>query len=147
MSDSSKTSSASRETLVVSTADAVDRTDDEDGMNMMTSKRTIEVHTAAAVSFLAGYGRVLDRRRPELLLGGGSAEGVLAALDSYRNPDGGYGWGLEPDLRTAESQPTCAMHAFEVLAEVGPTTSPHAVELCDWLAERSLADGGLPMIL
>jgi hypothetical protein len=36
------------------------------------------------------------------------------------------------------------MHAFEVLAEVAPTTTtPRAVELCDWLAAISLPDGGL----
>ena len=38
-----------------------------------------------------------SRRRP--------AGAVLAAVDGYRNPDGGYGWGLEPDLRATESQP------------------------------------------
>jgi hypothetical protein len=103
--------------------------------------------TAAAESFLATHGRVLDRRRLELLLGGSATDGVLAALDGYRNPDGGYGWGLEPDLRSPESQPTGAMHAFEVLAEVGPVTTPRAVELCDWLDGHSLPDGGLPMAL
>lgn len=82
-----------------------------------------------------------------MLLGRGGGEGVLAALDAYRNPDGGYGWGLEPDLRALESQPTAAMHAFEVLAEVGPTTSARAVELCDWLTGITLPDGGLPFAL
>jgi hypothetical protein len=76
-------------------------------------------------------------------LSGEDADGVLAALDAYRNPDRGYGWGLEPDLRAGESQPTAAMHAFEVLAEVATPTA-HAGELCDWLDEHSLADGGLP---
>ncbi|MCU1377511.1 MAG: hypothetical protein JWN29_494 [Acidimicrobiales bacterium] len=101
----------------------------------------------AATSFLATHGRMLDRRRFQLLLGDGDRDGVLAALDAYRNPDGGYGWGLEPDLRSPESQPTAAMHAFEVLAELAPATTPHALELCDWLAEHSLADGGLPFAL
>ena len=39
------------------------------------------------------------------------------------------------------------MHALEILAEVAPTTPPRAVELCDWLAAISLADGGLPFAL
>jgi hypothetical protein len=39
------------------------------------------------------------------------------------------------------------MHAFEVLAELAPATTPHAVELCDWLEQHSLADGGLPFAL
>jgi len=102
---------------------------------------------SAARNFVTTHGRLLDRRRLELLLDNASPDGVLAALDGYRNPDGGYGWGLEPDLRAPESQPVAAMHALEVLAEVAPTTSPRAVELCDWLQAHTLADGGLPLAL
>lgn len=108
------------------------------------------VDTAAAVSFLAGHGRTLDRRRLELLLGGGDVDAVLAALDAYHNRDGGYGWGIEPDFRSPESQPVGAMHALEVLAEVAAVTStagPRGVELCDWLDRHSLGDGGLPFTL
>jgi hypothetical protein len=94
---------------------------------------------------MAAHGRVLDRRRFELAVGSGSRAAVLAAVDGYRNPDGGYGWGLEPDLRAGESQPGGALHAFEVFEEAGPT--PRAVELCDWLAGVTLADGGLPFAL
>ncbi|GAA3680532.1 hypothetical protein GCM10022224_050900 [Nonomuraea antimicrobica] len=97
--------------------------------------------------FLAGHARVLDRRRYDLLIGEGVAAGALAALDGYRNPDGGYGWGLEPDLRSPESQPGAALHAFEVFEEVAPVTSPHAAGLCDWLDAVSLPDGGLPFSL
>ena len=69
--------------------------------------------TERALDFLAGHGRQLDRRRAEMLLDGrGDVAGALAAaLDAYRNPDGGYGWGLEPDLRSPESQPGAALHA------------------------------------
>jgi hypothetical protein len=97
----------------------------------------------AAVSFMAGHARILDRRRLERLLGSDDPGAVLAALDGYRNPDGGYGWGLEPDLRAAESQPGGALHAFEALGELAPATSPRGVALCDWLASVSLPDGGL----
>lgn len=107
---------------------------------------TIDV--PGAVSFVATHGRLLERRRLEqLLVGGADPAGVLAALDGYRNPDGGYGWGLEPDLRSPESQPAAAIHALEVFAEVAPATTPRAVELCDWLGAASLADGALPFAL
>ena len=99
---------------------------------------------SAARSFMAGHARLLDRRRFELLFDGGDAEPVLAALGAYRNSDGGYGHGLEPDLRARESQPAAALHAFEVLAELAPLTAPEAVELCDWLDAVTLPDGGLP---
>jgi hypothetical protein len=98
----------------------------------------------AAISFMASHARSLDRRRLELLLDEGDADPVLAALDGYRNSDGGYGWGLEPDLRASESQIGGAYHAFEVFADVAPATSPRALELCDWLASVALPDGGLP---
>jgi hypothetical protein len=101
----------------------------------------------AARSFMASHARLLDRRRFELLFDGGQVEPVLAALRAYRNPDGGYGHGLEPDLRAAESQPAAALHAFEVFAEIAPATVPDAVDLCDWLDANSLSDGGLPFAL
>jgi hypothetical protein len=102
---------------------------------------------AAARSFMAGHARVLDRRRFELLFDGGDSEPVLAALSAYRNPDGGYGHGLEPDLRAPESQPAAALHAFEVFAEIAPGTAREAVQLCDWLDTVALPDGGLPFAL
>ena len=70
-----------------------------------------------------------------------------AALDGYRNSDGGYGWGLEADLRSPESQPGAAAHAFEVFEDIAPATALQAAALCDWLDSVSLADGGLPMAL
>ena len=105
------------------------------------------VDLPAAADFMATHARVLDRRRFGLLQGGTDAEGALAALDSYRNPDGGYGWGLEPDLRSPESQPGAAGHAFEVFEETAPAAAPQAAALCDWLHSVTRPDGGLPMAL
>jgi hypothetical protein len=101
----------------------------------------------AASDFMATHARLLDRRRFDVVVRGAPPEALLAALGGYRNPDGGYGWGLEPDLRAAESQPGAALHAFEVFEDILPVTSAHAIELCDWLASVSLADGGLPFAL
>ena len=102
---------------------------------------------AAARSFMAMHARLLDRRRFELLFDGASPEPALAALRAYRNSDGGYGHGLEPDLRAPESQPAAALHAFEVFEEIAPAMAPEAAELCDWLDTVSLPDGGLPFAL
>lgn len=109
--------------------------------------RTVSNRLSAARGFMAGHARLLDRRRFELLLEGGDAEPVLAALRAYRNADGGFGHGLEPDLRARESQPAAAWHAFEVFADVAPVTAPEAAELCDYLDAVSLPDGGLPFAL
>jgi hypothetical protein len=105
----------------------------------------VDLH--AAFEFMAGHARLLDRRRFDVLLHDAPADAALAALSAYRNPDGGYGWGLEPDLRDTQSQPGAALHAFEVFEDIIPATTPRAVELCDWLASVSLPDGGLPFAL
>jgi hypothetical protein len=105
------------------------------------------IDLTAAAGFMATHARQLDRRRFELLTGDGDPEAVLAAADGYRNPDGGYGWGLEPDLRAPESQPGGALHAFEAFADAAPARSRHAVALCDWLESVTLPDGGLPFAL
>jgi hypothetical protein len=97
-----------------------------------------------ASEFMRTHARLMDRRRFELLVGEGAGEAALAALSGYANPDGGFGYGLEPDLRSTTSQPGGALHAFEVLAEIAPETSPAAARLCDWLDSVAFADGSLP---
>jgi hypothetical protein len=101
----------------------------------------------AAHEFMAQHARLLDRHRFGVVVDGDPPEAALAALSAYRNPDAGYGWGLEPDLRSVTSQPGPALHAFEVFEDVLPATSDAAIELCDWLAGISLPDGGVPFAL
>jgi hypothetical protein len=100
-----------------------------------------------ASEFIDDHARLIERRRFELLFGDGDPESVLAALAGYANADGGFGWGLHPDLRSRGSQPVAAIHAFEVFEEVAPLTSALALRLCDWLDRVSLEDGGLPFAL
>jgi hypothetical protein len=71
----------------------------------------------------------------------------LKALAAKQEADGGYGWGLEPDLRAPESQPGGALHAFEALVDAGPDTEAPAVAVLDWLAGIALPDGGVPFAL
>jgi hypothetical protein len=110
----------------------------------------MSIDIARAASFLAAHGRVVDRRRFGLLTGEATSQNraaVLAAVEGYRNGDGGYGWGLEPDLRAPESQPAGALHALEAIGDAGPETTPATVRLFDWLDSVTLPDGGLPFAL
>jgi hypothetical protein len=100
-----------------------------------------------ASEFLDTNARLIERQRSELLFGQGDPESALAALAGYANDDGGFGWALHPDLRSRSSQPVAAIHAFEILEEIGPNTSPMATSLCDWLDRVSLANGALPFAL
>lgn len=113
----------------------------------MSSTQTLRL--SRAQSFMASHARVLDRFRFEAVATDSDAarRAIIRGLDAYRNPDGGYGWGLEPDLRAPESQPAAALHALEALADAGPATSPHAAALLDWLNAVTLPDGGLPFAL
>src|SRR5918997_627264 len=97
--------------------------------------------------FIASHARLLDRRRMELAVGAGDADAALAVLAGYRNPDGGFGWALEPDLRAPASQPVAALHAFEVFEEAAPATSALATGLLDWLDAIAVAGGALPFAL
>jgi hypothetical protein len=114
---------------------------------MTTGAERMKVDLSAANDFMATHARILDRRRFELLNGQRDPSAVLAAVDGYRNGDGGYGWGLEPDLRSPQSQPAGALHAFEAFEDIAPATAPHAAALCDWLESITLPDGGLPFAL
>lgn len=107
----------------------------------------MSIDVSAASEFMASHARILDRRRFELRTGQSDPSAALAALDGYRNADGGYGWGLEPDLRSPESQPGAARHAFEVFEDIAPAIAPRAATLCDWLDSITLPDGGMPFAL
>ena len=58
---------------------------------------------------------------------------VVDALRAYRNPDGGFGWGLEPDKRVPASQPLDTQLAFEAMDAVGCVDQDIVREACDWL--------------
>lgn len=102
-----------------------------------------------ARTFLTTHGRVLDRRRFDAIVSGDDAarRAIIAGLDVHRNDDGGFGWGLEPDFRSSESQPQGAQHALEAFVDAAPATSPSLGALFDWLSAVTLPDGGLPFSL
>ncbi|MFC6887224.1 MULTISPECIES: hypothetical protein [Actinomadura] len=102
---------------------------------------------ALAERFVRLNARLIDRHRFALHFRGGSAAPVLAALRPYENPDGGYGHGLEPDLRGEHSQPVPAQHALEFLHEAGADDDPAVGRVCDYLSTITTGDGGVPFVL
>ncbi len=81
-----------------------------------------------AQSYLAVHGRVVDQARFAFHFRGGSAADVLSALAAYQNADGGFGHGLEPDLRTAASSAIATQQGFNILREVGATSAEPLVQ-------------------
>ncbi|ARP74422.1 hypothetical protein LK07_26115 [Streptomyces pluripotens] len=76
----------------------------------------------------------------------GSPDPVEAALDAYRNDDGGYGHALEPDLRGPVSQPLHTTHALRVLDEIGRCGGQRVERVCRYLTSVSHVDGALPAV-
>ncbi|WP_246168250.1 hypothetical protein [Paenibacillus antarcticus] len=80
---------------------------------MLTSEQMNRART-----FVYSNARLLDRKRYEYHFEGGSSEAVVTILRMYQNPDGGFGNALEPDIRTAISQPIPTEMALLIMDEV-----------------------------
>ena len=72
---------------------------------------------ASAVEFLKAEARPLEVARFDNIFDGSSVDGVLNELRKFQNPDGGFGHGLEADLRTPESSVLCTSVAFQIIRE------------------------------
>jgi hypothetical protein len=84
--------------------------------------------------FIRREGRLLERRVLATLLDGEDASGALDALAGYRNEDGGFGHGLEPDKRAPTSQPLDIETAFQVMDTIGRVDESFVIAACDFLA-------------
>ncbi|HEX3964257.1 MAG TPA: hypothetical protein VHZ03_47690 [Trebonia sp.] len=107
----------------------------------------VPVNVDAAEQFVYGSARLLDRHRLANLRHQAPSGPVLEALRAYRNPDGGFGHALEPDVRAPGSEPAATLHALEVLAEVGALEDPMATAAAAWVGTIARPDGGVPFVL
>ena len=101
----------------------------------------------AAAEFMAARARVLDRRVFQRLFQGGAPEPVRDAIAAYRNDDGGFGHALEPDLRTAASQPAAVEMALRIM-DAADAWDEHLVRgAIDWLTRIAPSEGGATFVL
>jgi hypothetical protein len=90
-----------------------------------------------AADFLRRHARPLDRARFAHEFEGAPARAVLDALAAFRNPDGGFGRALEPDLRMEKSSALATATALDILAECGASHSePLVKDAFAWLAAQ-----------
>ncbi len=101
-----------------------------------------DLDMSAAAQFLAASGRVLDRRRFERLFSSGRADYVRDAVAAYRNPDGGFGYALEPDGRCPGSQPLAIQFALDTLDEADAWDDGLVLAALGWLQANEPAEGG-----
>jgi len=77
-----------------------------------------------ARAFVHKHARPLERHLLSYYFNEGSAEDVFSELAKYRNPDGGFGHALEPDLRTPGSSAIATTIGLQILRELS-TASDH----------------------
>jgi hypothetical protein len=106
----------------------------------MDTKKTPDFDAAA--HFMAARARVIDRRVFQRLFQDGAAGPVRAAVAAYRNDDGGFGHGLEPDVRTPASQPAATEMALRVMDLTDEWDTAMVKGAIDWLASIAPAEGG-----
>ena len=88
----------------------------------------------AARNFVEANGRPLDVALLRHCLGQGSDEAVMVALIAFQNPDGGFGGGLEPDMRSPASTAIAASIGLRVLSRIdAPARHPTVVGAIGWL--------------
>jgi len=100
-----------------------------------------------ATDFIWRMARLLERRRFASLFLDGERLAVLEALRPYQNPDGGFGNGLEPDVRAPVSQPVPTWTALCILDEAEAFGDPMVTQACDYLLSITTAEGGVPFAL
>jgi hypothetical protein len=95
-----------------------------------------------AAEFMAAHARVVDRRVFQRLFQCGAPGSVRDAVAAYRNEDGGFGHGLEPDIRTAASQPAAVEMALRLMDLAGAWDTELVAGAVGWLDAIAPAEGG-----
>src|SRR5258708_32651882 len=91
---------------------------------------------AAARDFILRQSRLLERRLFAPCFEGAQAAGVIDALRGYRNDDGGFGHGLEPDQRCPARLPIDVEIALQALAAASTVEQPLVVASPRYPAKR-----------
>ncbi len=100
---------------------------------------------AKARDFIFTNSRIIERRLFDYHFCNGPAEGVFHAVYAYRNQDGGFGHGMEPDTASPESQPLFSIMAMETLDEVGYLTTDMILsDFMPYFKSITTEKGGIP---
>ncbi len=94
----------------------LNRLDRAISMQMLTSQAVDR-----ARAFVEDSGRELERASLAYHLDGAGADAVIHELAQFQNADGGFGHGLEPDLRTPASSALATTVGLQTLRKVGAT--------------------------
>lgn len=94
-------------------------------------------------AYVTANGRALDIARFHHAVHGATSSSVVEALAAFQNDDGGFGHGLEPDLRLPASSATCTWAALGHLERVGiDARGPMVMRALDYLRNTFDIDAG-----
>ena len=93
--------------------------------------------------FIHAHGNLWERALWEYLFANGSAERVHACLLPYKNPDGGWGHGLEHDIKAPLSNPLMLEFLLSVMRDTGLPPGSLLDGTPAWLASIQGEDGSL----
>ena len=98
-----------------------------------------------ARDFILTNARMIERRLLKFHFENDNPEGVFHAVYAYRNSDGGFGHGMEPDTASPESQPLFSIMALETLDEVGYLTKEIILnDFMPYFESITTEKGGIP---
>lgn len=93
--------------------------------------------------YIHAHGNLWERALWDYLFADGSLERVLACLLPYKNPDGGWGHGLEHDIKAPLSNPLMLEFLLSMMRDTGLSPGPLLEGTPDWLASIQQEDGSL----
>ncbi|NNF36743.1 MAG: hypothetical protein HKN68_21760 [Saprospiraceae bacterium] len=101
-----------------------------------------------ARDFILTNARMIERRLFQFHFENDGPEGVYHAVYAYRNSDGGFGHGMEPDTASPESQPLFSIMALETLDEVECLTKELILDdFMPYFESVTTEKGGIPWML
>jgi hypothetical protein len=97
----------------------------------------METQNQKIAAFFRNEARPLEGALYRYSFENGSADAVLDELARFQNADGGFGHGMEPDVRLPDSSVIATSVAFQRLREVGaPANHPLVVNGCRYLRKQ-----------
>ena len=101
-----------------------------------------------ARDFILTNARMIERRLYQLHFENDGPEGVFHAVYAYRNADGGFGHGMEPDTASPESQPLFGIMALESLEEAGLLNAERLTkDFMPYFEGLTTEKGGIPWMM
>ena len=93
--------------------------------------------------FVHAHGNLWERALWDYLFDEGSDERVQRILAGYKNADGGFGHGLEHDIKTPMSNPLMLEFLLTVMRDTGLPPGSLLNETPDWVERIQTEDGSL----